>query len=406
MSRKNILAVIALVAVVAVGGLALSGAAQGRDALALRVNDAIGEPGGIVAVVVRTYASRPVGQGQICLVAGGGAAARSINVVDTPFESLVDSVVFATRRDVISSASVDTTGQGQAILLQFSSKSGTINSADGPLGVLYFKLRSDLRPGQVFGLSLDLKNTALFDPAGKLVAVEPRNGELEVRADRDAYKLEVDTHKVRPGGLEQAGIESFEPFAIGSGQIAVLYDEEIAARRVKVKMSRKQGSRRFRVNRSVPGRLLVTFNSPRNDLNLVPGSLISLKIPTRSDVPLGTRSRIEIDPAESFLLDPAGNALLVEFKGRNFRFRETESDDDSDTDADTDGDSDVDSDGDTDADTDGDSDEDSDGDTDADEDTDADSDVDSDEDTDTDGDSDDDSDGDSDGDTDSESDSS
>ncbi len=400
MSRKNLVAVLVLGAVAVVGGLALSVAAEGRDALTLRVNDAIGEPGGIVALVVRTYASRPVGQGQICLVAGGAIARSSHSVAGTPFAGLVESVVFSSRSDVLSAAALKTTGRGQEVLLQFSSDSGTINAADGPLGVLYFRLRDDVRPGQVFNVSIDLADSALFDPAGKPVAVEARGGELEVRASRDAFKIEVDTHRVRPGGIEAAALESFEPFAIAGGQIAILYDPEIAARRVKVKMPRQQGSRRFKVNRSVPGRLLVTFRSPKKDLNLVPGELIEVKIPTRSDVPLGTRSRVEIEAAESFLLDAHGDPMAVEFKGKNFRFARNGSSNDSDSDSDSEDDSDGDTDGDSDEDSDGDTDGDSDADSDSDEDSDGDTDSDSDSEEDSDADSEDDSDSDSEDDSD------
>lgn len=402
MSRGNLVAVFLLGAIALTGGLALSVAAHGRDALTLRVNDAIGEPGGIVAVVVRTYASRPIGQGQICLVAGPSTLVRSGNLVpEVPFEALVDSVVLASRHDGISLASMAASDQGQEILLQFSSSSGTINIADGPLGVLYFRLRDDIRPGQLFHLAIDPGNTALFDPAGTPVPVELRAGELEVRADNREFKMAVSTHKVRPGGLEDAEVESFEPFAIASGRIAILYDEKIAARRVRVRMPRAHGSRRFRVNRTVPGQLLVTFKSPKGDLNLVPGSLISVEIPTRSDIPLGTRSRIEIDSAQSFLFGPDGDLLPAEFEGDGFRFRRNGSGDDSDSD--TDGDSDEDLDGDTDGDSDGDSDSEEDSDGDSDDDSEDDSDGDSEEDSD--GDTEGDSDGEDDSDADSEDDS-
>src|SRR5829696_5211925 len=59
------------------GALALPRDASAADKLALRTNDAEGVPGGVVAVVVRTYASRAIGQGQI-LFRGGGLITKAV----------------------------------------------------------------------------------------------------------------------------------------------------------------------------------------------------------------------------------------------------------------------------------------------------------------------------------------
>src|ERR1700712_2472547 len=53
------------------GGGGNGGGGGGHDtSLVLRVNPAIGVPGGTVAVVVRTYAPRPIRQGQISIRVG------------------------------------------------------------------------------------------------------------------------------------------------------------------------------------------------------------------------------------------------------------------------------------------------------------------------------------------------
>src|SRR5262245_60255059 len=60
--------------------------------------------------------------------------------------------------------------------LSFSSPSGTINSVDGPIAVLYFRLASNTQPGQRFDLVLDPTRTNLVDGEGRPLAVDPRPG--------------------------------------------------------------------------------------------------------------------------------------------------------------------------------------------------------------------------------------
>ena len=66
-----------LLAAAAIAIVAASvGAARKADKLTLRINDAEGARGEVVAVVLRTYSSRPLGQGQICFTASRPGAAR------------------------------------------------------------------------------------------------------------------------------------------------------------------------------------------------------------------------------------------------------------------------------------------------------------------------------------------
>ncbi|HSN86740.1 MAG TPA: hypothetical protein VL025_08280, partial [Thermoanaerobaculia bacterium] len=82
-----------------------NGGGGGHEVLKLRVNDAIGRPGGTVAIVLRTYAARPIRQGQISVrVRGGGttkAAASGLTVaaLTQPVRPLtfLSAVVYSTR---------------------------------------------------------------------------------------------------------------------------------------------------------------------------------------------------------------------------------------------------------------------------------------------------------------------
>ncbi len=304
--------VLAALAAAVLVSILLPAIAGGDDALVVRANDAIGEPGGLVAVVLRTYASRPLGQGQICLQAGrqGGGGAPG----EGPFASLESFRVFAGRRDALSVAGLETADGGQTIVLQFDSSSGRVNRTDGPLAVLYFRLRTDLAAGRRFNVRVDPAETLLFDAAGNPVLVEGRAGELRVRRPGARFRVEAEGDRVVPGEIADLGIETFEPFAVAGGQLALRWDPAVAAGPPQVRMDRRHGRRRFTVDASTPGLVVVTFTSPNASLNTVPGQLVSVRIPTDPATPVGRRSRVRIDRALSFLEDAEGDLLPLRLR--------------------------------------------------------------------------------------------
>ncbi len=311
---------LAALAALLAGAVLSSAPAPARDTLRLRVNDAIAEPGGLAAVVIRTYASRPIGQGQICFTArrasGGGTAEPG------PFASLEGYEVFASRDDALSIASIETSADGQTIVVEFSSDSATINKKDGPLAVVFFRLRDSVSPGERFRIRVDPGNTVIFGSDGSMVPLEPRAGTLKVRRPGAAYEIEADDDKIEPGERAELGVETYEPFRISEGQVGFRFDPEISAGRAKVKMNKRHGKRRFRVDRSTPGLLLVSFRSKRADLNRVPGQIISIKIPTPASVPVGTRSPIALDPGLTFLFGAEGESLPLELENGTLVFRD------------------------------------------------------------------------------------
>lgn len=192
--------------------------------MTLRVNDVKGVPGGLIAVEVRTYAPRGVGQGQICLFAvsrlsnsgsgsiadpsagrfegGFGEGLRSRGPNPTPRELTPSSGL----RSAIGAGSSDApdqplltlegvavlSGLGDAVynsifdagtqlaMVDFTSDSGTINEADGPMLILYFRLSEDLEPNQEFEIVLDGTNTFIVDDKGEEVPLELRGGRLRI----------------------------------------------------------------------------------------------------------------------------------------------------------------------------------------------------------------------------------
>lgn len=297
--------------------VALSSGALAKDSLVLRVNDAIAEPGGLAAVVVRTYASRPAGQGQICLIAKSG---RAGSPQSAPFVELVEHRVFSKKGDAVSAAVMETAAGGQVILIEFSSKSATINRKDGPLAVLFFRLRDDAQPNQNFAVDLDLDQTQLIDPQGESIRLEPRGGELEVRRPADPYLAEAEDDEIEPGERAEIGMGTFEPVGMAEGQIGLRFDPSLVAGRIRVKMKKQHGKRRFRADRSEPGLVLVTFKSKDASFNSVPGELLAVEFKTPSRTPVGTRSRVWLDRSLTFFVDADGDVMPFEFEDGTLEF--------------------------------------------------------------------------------------
>lgn len=204
--------------------------AEAGDGLTLRVNDVDGTPGEVIAVEVRTYAPRGVGQGQICLratdllgsgtssslgprvggeraplgdgseirrgelpdrgasrelVASSGLRSLTREATDAPrpLRSLEGVAVLSALGDAVSESFFDT--GSQTADLGFRSPSASINEADGPLAVFYFRLDDDLKPDQEFLLVIDPKDTYIVDALGNPVPLELKPGRLRIKQRSD-----------------------------------------------------------------------------------------------------------------------------------------------------------------------------------------------------------------------------
>lgn len=228
LSARNVLLLFTLlfpVPLLAVGASPASAA----DKLTLRVDDAKAAPGEQVAVEVRTYAPRGVGQGQICLRASsnldgtgsgssapapqavtlapvaeevrlrnrsgasGGDAVRTGGIAsgsswsepapEHPFVALEGVTVLSALGDAVFSQWFD---EGtQIAVVDFASPSATINEADGPLAIFYFRLDPDLKEDQEFELVLDPGVTFIVDDSGEQVPLRLRSGRLRIEEARD-----------------------------------------------------------------------------------------------------------------------------------------------------------------------------------------------------------------------------
>lgn len=299
---------------VALLAASLTAAASARDALTLRVHDAIALPGGRAAVVLRTYAPRPVGVGQICFRAastatGGGQTAAG------PFTALESFTVFPEGKDVLSNAAVHQGPGGMEILVDFESLSGAVNRLDGPLAVLFFRVAEDVQIGQKFEISIDPPETSLFDPAGQPITVEPRAGTLEIRGPAERYLAAFEGDEIDPGETAELELQTYEPFEVASAHLVLRYRKRLAAGIPIVRVDKRYGRRQVDIDTTRAARVTIDLVSPDASFNSVPGSIVTLALPTRSSA--RGAFPVKVIRRKSFMVDAEGNTLPVRFtKGR------------------------------------------------------------------------------------------
>jgi hypothetical protein len=299
----------------------------GDGALKLRLNDAVGKPGGTVALVVRTYAARPIRQGRITVKVKRPAKARLGLVADEvtaparPF-TFLRAVVFSRNGDAVTTAKATGSGADRSMRVSFSSPSAGINAADGPLAVIFLRLDKRVAPGETFAVEVDPALTGLTDAAGQPVSVEPIAAELQVRAPSAPFAVEAEGDKVEPGEMAELGVETVEPFPVGGGRLTLRFDPAARGGAPRVSMDPRYGKATFTVDASVPGRLVVSFRSPDGSLNTVPGRILAVDLPTSAAAPLGWGSPVTLDPAGSWLLARKGNRKLkIRLENGTLEFR-------------------------------------------------------------------------------------
>jgi len=129
---------------------------------------------------------------------------------------------------------------------------------------------------------------------------------------------------VEPGELATVGLHTFEPFAVAGGQMMLLYDASVvnAASGVPaVRIDPRFGKATFTVRHPRPGKIVVKFVSADKSLNKVPGLLVAVDLPTRSDTPVGLETVLTLDPLGTYLLNAAGKRLGLKIEAGDLSFR-------------------------------------------------------------------------------------
>ncbi len=284
----------------------MAASAAGAEPLTLRVNDTTAVAGGIAAVTLRTYASRPVGQGQLCMQ-------FALRGAQGPVATVEGATVFSVAGDAVEKVFFDGGAASQPTMVTFSSASATINATDGPLAVVYLRMHEDLAPGTEYDVLLDLPNTVLVDAEGKSIDVEARHGVVTIRDPAAPVEVSGFAESAVAGENAVLGMQTNEQFAIQAGQVGVRYDPALAPSWIKVSMDARHGNASFEATTS-PGLVLVTFSSPDGSLNGVPGDLVSVRMPTNARLTRPMAFPVYLDPALTFLWDADGQVIPVTFE--------------------------------------------------------------------------------------------
>jgi hypothetical protein len=298
----------------------------GHGALTLRVNPAIGAPGGTVAMVLRTYAPRPIRQGQISIRVvrrprpGAAAAAAlsglTLEALTQPVRplTLLSVVVYSPQNDALTQGLLNALPDSQLARVTFQSPSASVNSADGPLAVFRFHLDPSVQPGDVFDLSLDGLQTSLADAAGRAITLAPRGDTLTVRAPSAPFRVEAAGDKVQPGAVAELGVNTYEPFLISGGRVTLTWNPALAGGPPTVKLDPRYGRSTFTVNTAKPGRLVVDFKSPDTSFNSVPGTIVAISLPISAAAAIGSTSPFTLDPKGTYFLNRRGKRIPVALK--------------------------------------------------------------------------------------------
>ncbi len=260
-----------------------------------------------VLIVVRTTAAGAVESGSLVLEAvdkdGGGAFA---------FASVVDAMAFSTAGDAVAAAVLDV--PSQRIDVSFSSATGTINEAFGPLVAVRLALQPGLAENERFDIRVVPGLTVLTTPTLETLDTLADRGRLRLRApDPGVADIGPLGGEVVPGEVAVFGAATGHPFAIGSGTIEILFDATIADGAPDLIIDPRYGSATIdSIDVSVPGRVLAAFTSPAGDLNQeVYGMVFAVALTTSAAVPVGFLANLELGPATA-LFAPNNDPLLVE----------------------------------------------------------------------------------------------
>lgn len=316
------------------GGGDDDGGTGGGKALTLRINQAIGAPGGVVAIVLRTYAPRPIRQGQVVVrirrrppaskqlaLTAEALTAEAVTQPVRPFASLVSATVYSVNGDSVSQSVLAGQADSQTATVRFTSASSTVNAADGPLAVFKFKLDPKVVPGQTFDISIDPASTGLVDQNGQPIAIEPRDDGLIIRAPQAPFLVEAEGDEVRPGEAAELGVQTFEPFPVSGGRVTLRYAPRLAGGPATVKIDPRYGKATFTVNRATPGVLIVDFKSPDNSLNTVPGTIVAVSLPVSAAARVGDSSIVTLDPAGTWLLTRTGRKVKLKIENGRLAVR-------------------------------------------------------------------------------------
>lgn len=197
--------------------------------------------------------------------------------------------------------------------VEFASPSATVNETFGPMLLLHYALDPTLANDRRFILRLDPDGLDLTAADGEPVDYFTERGRLRVDdADADV-DLEAEADHAVPGFTAVLGVKTEILGELASGTVELLFDPSFADGPVTASIHPAYGAAVIdAVSEPEPGRVRVTFHATGGDLNTrIPGPFLAISVPTRADVPVGSRYDVILG-AGTAVLDGDGRWVDVE----------------------------------------------------------------------------------------------
>ncbi|HSM12833.1 MAG TPA: hypothetical protein VLA66_02100 [Thermoanaerobaculia bacterium] len=267
------------------------------------------------SVVVRSTSARGLSSGSFTIQLRDKDGAN-----DSPYTALLGVEVLSGSGDAVANATYDPVTFRTDV--SFTSASGTVNDSFGPMVILTYALDPTLVDNRRFILRLDPDTISLQAANGQPVFYFTEKGRVRVdRSDADV-SIEAEASHAVPGFDAVIGAKTEILGELASGTIEILYQPGLANGPATASIHPAYGSAVIdSVSEPEPGRVLVTFHSTGGDLNtLIPGPFLAVSIPTRPDVPVGSRYDVILG-LNTVVLD--GNGQVVEVdrdEPENLRF--------------------------------------------------------------------------------------
>lgn len=282
--------------------LASTAAYAGGDALLLRIQDAMGTPGGEAVISMRTYASRPVGQGQICF------SVRNALRGGQSLGDIKDFRVYGANDDVDQSIVVTRNVDNMTVMLQFSSPSASINAIDGPLAAIFLMVNPALPVDLEVAVELDLANTFMVDGNGLPIPIETRDGRFRMRHPAAPFAVSADSDQNLQGGPVRMSFQTTEPFDIGAGQVAIRYNSRMFPGGPRLIVDDRYGFVATKLD-AHPGLAVFRIVAVDNTFNDLPGDILSFLVDPHAAMGGGIKGGVVIDEALTALWHPDGTLV-------------------------------------------------------------------------------------------------
>jgi len=270
----------------------------------LNLCDVIVRPGKPFVIAIRTCQPRGLSQGQIL-----------IRRPSKPFPEPRKAVVFSVVDDALAAMALL---EPTRLALGFQSPSATVNAVHGPLLAVYLAPDADVVPGDSFTVELDVSATALFDSRGEPTPFSTRAATITV-CDPDApYVLAVGDGCGQPGRRAAIPVRAFETARFSKATALFQYNPGFFDRVADVVVWDVRGDYTTSVEELAPGEVEIRIDSSRSTIGILPGAVFEVVLVVSPDIAPGSETTIELDPAETTLVDADGLPVALELRPGTF----------------------------------------------------------------------------------------